>query len=264
MITPASRTDAKKMHHRGSPNGCSSKSSISVTPASSLHRTVSDWLFSIPANASETSVTMSYDSDGFAIPSKPSSVRSSPSKEPSECSSKPSGRLVQHPLYRQLNLRANHVYLRPQDDLLPPFVSSLVARIRQTPDHRPTPSRETIQELRNLELGAPQSQVVQFFRTSFFPNAPKLKRTFSLPMSKDAVPNHDASLKISTPAPDVLYGYDRSAFSDEQLIPLGTRPVANSDDVLFPFFLAELKGDSPGGDGSLFVATNQWPVRCRP
>ncbi|KAN0071705.1 hypothetical protein V8E54_010301 [Elaphomyces granulatus] len=201
---------------------------------------------------------MSYDSDGFAIPSKPSSVRSSPtklrfpslppSKEPSE---------FQHPLYRQLNLRANHVYLRPQDDLLPPFVSSLVARIRQTPDPRPTPSRETIQELRNLELGAPESQVVQFFRTSFFPNAPKLKRTFSLPMSKDAVPNHDASLKISTPAPDVLYGYDRSAFSDEQLIPLGTRPVANSDDVLFPFFLAELKGDSPGGDGSLFVATNQ-------
>ena len=185
------------MHHRGSPNGCSSKSSISVTPALSLHRTVSDWLFSIPANASETSVTMSCDSDGFAIPSTKLHFPSlPPSKEPSECSSGRLVQAVQHPLYRQLNLRANHVYLGPQDATV-----CFLACSSHPSDSRPTPSRETIQELRNLELGAPESQVVQFFRTNFFPNAPKLKRTFSLPMSKDAVPNHDASRKISTPAP---------------------------------------------------------------
>ncbi|KAN0076315.1 hypothetical protein V8E54_006457 [Elaphomyces granulatus] len=42
-----------------------------------------------------------------------------------------------------------------------------------------------------------------------------------------------------------------------ELVSLGTTPIANSNGVLFPFFLAELKSDGPCGDGSLWVATNR-------
>lgn len=38
---------------------------------------------------------------------------------------------------------------------------------------------------------------------------------------------------------------------------MGTEIVANSQDLIYPFFSIEFKGDGPSGDGSLWVATNQ-------
>lgn len=73
-------------------------------------------------------------------------------------------------------------------------------------------------------------------------------------MAKHTVPRTGSKLKLSTPVPDMLYGYrDRTFTQQSQLISMGTEPIANSAGLLYPFFVVEFKGDG----GSMWVATNQ-------
>jgi hypothetical protein len=80
-------------------------------------------------------------------------------------------------------------------------------------------------------------------------------------MAKSAVPAVGGSdYKVSTPMPDMLYGYSRNgAFPQQQaqLLSMGTEMVANSQSLIYPFFVIEFKADGPSGPGSLWVATNQ-------
>lgn len=79
-------------------------------------------------------------------------------------------------------------------------------------------------------------------------------------MIKQTAPRTGSKFKVSTPVPDMLYGYKPgSAFPNQQaqLITMGTEPIANTQDLLYPFFAIEFKGDGPSGVGSLWVATNQ-------
>jgi hypothetical protein len=79
-------------------------------------------------------------------------------------------------------------------------------------------------------------------------------------MAKHAVPNVASKLKVSTPVPDMLYGYNRiGAFPQQQaqLLSMGNEMVANTQDLMYPFFVIEFKADGPGGSGSMWVATNQ-------
>jgi hypothetical protein len=66
---------------------------------------------------------------------------------------------------------------------------------------------------------------------------------------------------VSKPKPDTLYGYDPSAFTSEQqqfMKPHWNQFTANSQQLILPFFVIELKGDDRGPTaGSLWVATNQ-------
>src|SRR5437868_1631470 len=42
-----------------------------------------------------------------------------------------------------------------------------------------------------------------------------------------------------------------------QFISMGTEVVANSQDLIYPFFIIELKAGGPSGSRDLWVATNQ-------
>ncbi|KAK0707006.1 hypothetical protein B0T26DRAFT_756411 [Lasiosphaeria miniovina] len=78
-------------------------------------------------------------------------------------------------------------------------------------------------------------------------------------MPKHTVPQGDPKLKVSTPVPDMLYGYNRSAFPKQhvQLIANGVGVVANNQDLIYPFFAIEFKADGPSGGGTMWVATSQ-------
>jgi len=192
-------------------------------------------------------------------PLNPNRVKANICPSESSRGSTRGGRLVDDPLYRQLHLAANKIFLLFSTDSVPSFVTSLISRIERDRDEQNTLPDARDMEL--LEMGASESDVVNLFHSYLFPDLKKegLKRSISLPMSKHTVPNTDAALCISTPAPDILYGYNRSSFPEHQadLISLGNSPVANSQDLLFPFFLIEFKADGPSGEGSLWEATNQ-------
>jgi hypothetical protein len=59
----------------------------------------------------------------------------------------------------------------------------------------------------------------------------------------------------------MLYGYNRlGAFThgqQAQFRSMKNEMAANSQDLIYPFFVIEFKADGPGGSGSLWVATNQ-------
>ena len=110
-------------------------------------------------------------------------------------------------------------------------------------------------------MGSREPDVERYFQTNVFPNpksSDSLLRTDRLPMA--TVPDVGSNLKVSTPVPDMLFGYNRNgAFPQQQaqLISMGTEMVANSQDLIYPFFVIEFKADGPSGTGSLWVATNQ-------
>ncbi|KAG9238341.1 hypothetical protein BJ875DRAFT_56741 [Amylocarpus encephaloides] len=57
----------------------------------------------------------------------------------------------------------------------------------------------------------------------------------------------------------MLFGYTDEAFPQQQtqLISMGNEMVANSQGLIYPFFVIEFKADGPSGARSLWVATNQ-------
>lgn len=210
------------------------------------------------------------DADGHAVPPTPGPSYGSfaPSIAPSDNtgatpgSSRSSRALVEDPLYRNLNLAANGIYMRPPYDQFPEHVSSLVDQVRQSRDS-PGPTLDQVRhdaELHQLEMeGLDEPAVERYFSNSIlpYPNpGDDLRRSDRQPMSRHAVPNAGPQFRVSNPTPDMLYGYSRHhAFPGQQtqLISLGTEPVANSQDLMYPFFVIEFKGN--GGD--LWVATNE-------
>ncbi|KAK3373232.1 hypothetical protein B0T24DRAFT_593463 [Lasiosphaeria ovina] len=199
----------------------------------------------ISRNLTRSAPQMAYnrDADGYAVPPTPGP--SYGSVAPSDAGSSRSSRaLVEDPYYRDLNLAANHVHMRHPYDSFPEHVSSLVDHVRQDP-----------LELRGLD----EPEVEDYFRDRVFPKPDEeddLRRSDRQPMSRHAVPNYGSSLRISNPIPDMMYGYSRHhAFPQQQtqLISMGSEPMANTQGLMYPFFVIEFKGN--GGD--LWVATNQ-------
>ena len=207
------------------------------------------------------------DANGFALPPTPAqSVRTFDTASSAGGSGRSSGRnLVENPFYRSMNLAANNIYLRHPCEQFPKHVTSLVGHVGRDRDS-PGPSLDQVRQdtdLYDLGMGGAEPKVEKYFQTNIFPD-PKswdsLQRTDRLPMAKRAVPEVGSNLKVSGPVPDMLYGYNRhGAFPQQQaqLISMGTEIVANSQDLIYPFFAIEFKGDGPSGDGSLWVATNQ-------
>ena len=241
----------------------------------------------IPRRLTKSAPNMEYrrDADGFALPSTRASTRSrsyradaeddaqvswyGPSVAPSDMSgaSAGSGRknLVEDPYYRDMNLASNNIYMRSSREQYPERIASLVDHVRKDRDS-PGPSSDQVWQdmgLENLEMGVGETDVEDYFRGKIFAKpAPldSLKRIDKNPMAKQVVPNVGSKLKVSTPWPDMLYGYNRlGAFPQQQtqLISMGTEIVANSQGLIFPFFVIKFKADGPGGSGSMWVATNQ-------
>ncbi|KAI1119947.1 hypothetical protein F5Y10DRAFT_259327 [Nemania abortiva] len=210
--------------------------------------------------------------DGFVVPPTPVSGRSASrntdagSDAPSNSSGRSSVRLVENPLYRSMNLAANNVYMRPPYEDFPKHIADLVMGISKKRDS-PEPTLDEVRQNPDLAAlqwsGAGESQVEQHFRSTIFPFfsiTESLQRSDKQPITKHAVPTTGSKLRLSNPIPDMLYGYNRqAAFPQQQaqLISIGAANVANRQDLLYPFFAIEFKGDGPSGVGSLWVATNQ-------
>ncbi|KAK0655438.1 hypothetical protein B0T16DRAFT_314301, partial [Cercophora newfieldiana] len=164
--------------------------------------------------------------------------------------------------YRSRNLAANGICMRAQDEPFPEHIASVVDMARKKRDS-PEPSPDDVyrdRELGDLEMkGAHESKVESYFKDRVFPKPSEkngLGRDDKLPMSRHAVPSSaETTLRVSNPAPDMLYGYSDDAFPNQlkQLFSMGDEPVANSQLLMYPFFAIEFKGEG----GSLWVATNQ-------
>ena len=179
-------------------------------------------------------------------------------------SGRSSGKLVENPLYRVANLASNNIYLRSRSEQFPEHISSLVNHVGRD-RNSPGPSADNVwqdEDLEALEMGAPEGDVQNYFQAEvFLRSASALKRSDRLPMAKDVVPDAGSNLKLSTPMPDILYGYNRAgAFTEgqqAQFNSMGNDMTANSQNLIYPFFVIEFKADGSSGAGSLWVATNQ-------
>jgi hypothetical protein len=169
---------------------------------------------------------------------------------------------VEDPNYREFNLNHNGISLRSHFDSVPDDIADLMKRIRsdrQSPG--PVHGDAFCRELESIANVAAESEVEDFYRKHVFPGytrAERLKLSDRIPMVSNAVPNPNLRYRVSKPVPDLLYGYTRAAFQNQEaLATLGTDALANSQNLLFPFLLVEIKGDGSGSTGSLQVATNQ-------
>jgi hypothetical protein len=163
-----------------------------------------------------------------------------------------------------MNLAENNIYLRSSREQYPKHIANLVDSIHRDRDS-PGPSLDQVLQdtgLECLQRGTTEPAVENYFKANIFPD-PKpldsLKRIDKYPMAKRTVPDVGSKLKVSTPYPDMLYGYNRGAFPQQQtqLRAMGNEMVANNQDLLYPFFVIEFTADGPGGSGSMWVATNQ-------
>jgi len=214
---------------------------------------------------------MNMDADGFRVPMTPSTSTpdvwfpdSSEASVARSASSRRGG--AKHPQYRLEVLADNNITLcHPYRDKLPPHITRLIDRILEGCDLADG-SLEPIDEipLGDLWEESPESQVIQFFsQSAIFPaynSRDVLRRDDRQPMVTSAVPNTQRRQKVSTPVPDMLYGYRHGeGFLEAKRDILGNAAlIANNANLLLPFFAIECKGDGPGGlGGSLWVSTNQ-------
>lgn len=208
------------------------------------------------------------DTDGFALPSIPASFYTS-SVGPSNTAYTGSNRkrLVEDPYYRVHNLAENNIYMRDFHDEFPEDIARLVDEVRMD-RNSPGPSPDHVRQDRSLailEMGTGEPAVENYFKANIFPDPELfdiLKRIDKNPMAKQVVPDVGSDLKVSTPAPDILYGYNRlRAFThrqQDQLRFMRNETVTSSQDLIYPFFVIEFKADGPGASsGSLWEATNQ-------
>lgn len=119
--------------------------------------------------------------------------------------------------------------------------------------------------LHDLEMGVAESVVSNYFN-AVFPNfslSHHLKRSDKVPMTRELIPcGHAASnLRVSTPVPDLSYGYSRHGLtsgSQMQLLSMTKIVTSNSEDLLLPFLVVEYTSEGFGGSGgTLWMATNQ-------
>lgn len=221
------------------------------------------------------------DADGFGLPPTPASIRSrscqadaehdppvssyAKSVTPSDISGSSRKSLVENPYYRDNNLAENNIYMRNFYEELPEDIAGLVDHVRKDRDSPGLSSDQLRQNTRlyDLEMGTAESAVENYFKANVFPDPERLdslKRIDKNPMAKHVVPDVGSKLKVGTPVPVMLYGYNRlGAFPQQQaqLRSMGNEMVANTQGLVYPFFIIEFTADGPGGSGSMWAATNR-------
>ncbi|EGC48115.1 conserved hypothetical protein [Histoplasma capsulatum var. duboisii H88] len=182
---------------------------------------------------------------------------------PSVASGRSATQLVKDRSYRSLNLASHNMRFRKPHEEMPECIIRLINKICQDRTS-PEPSLDSIKQdaaLTRLEWeGASESEVEGYFVSKMFPaldGNESLRYTKRHPLASHTIPKVAISdYKLATPVPDILYGYNRDvAFSQHtsHLLATGTESIANSQDLLYPFFDIEFRGE----DGSLWEGTNQ-------
>jgi hypothetical protein len=163
-------------------------------------------------------------------------------------------------------LATNNIYLRSFYKEYLEDIAGLVDHVRKDRDSLGLSLDQLKQNtsLERLEMGTAEPAVENYFKASIFPNPESLDSLYRIdknPMAKHTVLDVGSKLKVSTPWPDMLYRYNRlGAFThgqQTQLISIGNEMIANTQDLILPFFLIEFKADGPRGSGSMWVAMNQ-------
>jgi hypothetical protein len=131
-------------------------------------------------------------------------------------------RLVENLYYQAFNLAANNIYLRDYNEQCPEHISSLVNYIGRGRYYPGLSLDQVRQDMALYKLGSEstESEVGDCFKASILPGFDSrdgLRRIGRYPMDKDVVPNTTSDLKVSGPVPDVLYGYYRRAFPQQQV-----------------------------------------------
>ncbi|KAM3441983.1 hypothetical protein MY4824_001397 [Beauveria thailandica] len=187
--------------------------------------------------------------------------------------------LVDAEHYRRLNLaRHNGIRMRAPDSPLPSDLQALVESLDlQQPPPAPTAADEISNKMiqaRNNYLSKPlKASIRPMFDGCIFPQPSignLLLRIDSLIMYKATVatkasPADSKKLdeearqysKLSTPVPDILYGYFIEGLTEETqdllTATLGDVSVVNTENMVLPFLVVEFKGDG----GSMWSCVNQ-------
>lgn len=145
-----------------------------------------------------------------------------------------SGPATSNPTYRGLNLAANHIYLHDDSKPLPKHITKLL----KSHIHR------------NPALPKALSPLQHAADASFLPDrespSPVIHVEQEL-MLEHAIPNTSEGLRLSTPAPDVMFGYNGDISAKPEAFPsqdnsirsLGVEPYANRRDLMYPCLLIE-------------------------
>ncbi|PSR80048.1 hypothetical protein BD289DRAFT_374679 [Coniella lustricola] len=175
-----------------------------------------------------------------------------------------SQRAVERCDYRLKELRQNNITLLRTRDQLPSHVQSLINTISQARSSPGPTDTDIIKDdwLEALELGADESMVGSYW-TTYFVTPPRpfdsIASSANHLIHKRFVPHIDGICKLSTPKPDLLYGYqDTGAFPSPayQRLLSDTSFHTDCQNILFPFLAVEFKGTLSGGK-DMWVATNQ-------
>ncbi|KAI1128268.1 hypothetical protein F5Y10DRAFT_292175 [Nemania abortiva] len=167
---------------------------------------------------------------------------------------------VETPLYRMDNLAANHIYMQDPSEELPSHIAALLEHIQER-RKSPEPALDDVRQDRELAAlewtGAGEYEVEEYFRSKIFPFPSLLKsllqRNGRQPMARRTVPTTGSAshLKVSTPVPDMIYGYSRrNAFPLQH-----DEMMANNQGLMYPFFVIEFESDGPSGN--MWAATNR-------
>ncbi|KAM7211958.1 hypothetical protein V8F06_012667 [Rhypophila decipiens] len=174
-------------------------------------------------------------------------------------------RKICRPEYREEHLEPNGIFLVQQDEVevsYPTSPAKLIKDMIRTRCVSQTLQREKVKDsksLQNLWEHRAESVVASFLKRTVFPDeregaADFIVRHEQVKMTKLHVPKNPRSkAEVSTPIPDMLYGYNHlptTAFSEEelgaQMTLLGPRLAAgNTAKMRFPFLVVEAKGDEP-------------------
>lgn len=169
---------------------------------------------------------------------------------------------VEEPFYREDNLALNNIHMRSCYDTLPVDIADIINYVLRDRGSL-APSWDQLRSLETLEMGTAESNVVTYLQANIFCNplpGDILKRSDRIPMAKYTVPDIGSRAKVSNPTPDMLYGYNRyRAFPAHQakLHNMENEMRANTQSLMYPFLVVEVKAEGSGCSGNLWVATNQ-------
>ncbi|PQE27221.1 hypothetical protein CJF32_00000196 [Rutstroemia sp. NJR-2017a WRK4] len=204
---------------------------------------------------SEPDMSYRIDADGFRVPSG-----SAPSA-PSASSAK--SRLVSLSNYRSLNLYVNRIHVRKAFEEFPEHISNLIHKARRDRES-PGPSLDQIRldaDLQRMEEEIVAESTIQFyFMSKVFPGTDGYVQRFdNININRHCVPEINPQCKLSTPNPDMIYGYPTAAFNQQlaQLISFSDMLNTGASNVILPFFATEFKSCDGTSPGSLWVASNQ-------
>ncbi|KAI9886654.1 MAG: hypothetical protein M1823_001568 [Watsoniomyces obsoletus] len=201
----------------------------------------------------------------ITVPSAPTSASQSSSRRQTD---------VDSSTYRQNVLGPNGVYIRSKFSSLPAAIEEQVKMMRAQRDSPGMSDEDALAFCHSVEdaQNDGEGNVIGLFGSSLLPttgdsNRQPLRQNIAQPILSKSVPSLTSPFlplppKLKTPTPDVLYGYDLNAFTDDNrpksLISqaLHTNPLSCfSRGCYYPFFAVEFKSQATGG--TTYVATNQ-------